>query len=580
MTMKAITVALVLLLSSCTDDPEVATTEQDISWGDLPAPGPTTIHTPIGLALDIEDGVGVPLQARARQTFYINQIDMRAHLETTVDEGVNALAHGGDFDGLDWRGISDVDQSFVYLPNTDGTFTRRRFFRDARWMNDLSLFLIEQLDANGHLRSVPIVVDTGLLDLRTNVDSFFARRLRAIQWTNNCVSKTDCSSANNFEEEALVELRYANGPKPGFQLDPATTQLRVTWTANRGHVYTIPVQQVAQPEWDYGFGIDLHVLTPPAADGTYHAGQQLDVQFTLKDGSGKPLHPPGQLPTLQDYVTGNDPAGIDYWTQAERVATYYRRKHKEKQMVVAIDGPVQDAGTIYNTLDFIGDILGTTDGSVVTATPAVNGFFGEASSVPSWQTMIGVNPPDAPVSDHVHFTLPADAQSGTYKIVMKARRSYMGEELPRAQVLAIQVGTTQQTHKTFDTGNCTTCHSSGSDLTRISHGLRVDQRDVCTTCHTPLPFEPEGPIYVRTHFVHSRSGRLDASPGQCNLCHTDRAGIQRTSKSACMSCHKTYPDDHVTKYGPIVDMYIGGTLDDSFQQCTSTCHRNHPNSRL
>jgi hypothetical protein len=306
----------------------------------------------------------------------------------------------------------------------------------------------------------------------------------------------------------------------------------------------------------------------------------LDVRFTLKDGSGKPLHPQGHMPTLTDYLTGNDPAGIDYWNQAERVATYYRRKHKEKQMVVAIEGPAQDSTVIRDTLDFIGGILTSVDGSVVVATPTGQGFFAEASEVPSWATMIGLNPPDSPVSDVVHFTLATDAKPGTYRIMMKARRSYMGEELPRTQVLSIQVGTTQHTVATSSTGNCTNCHSGGSDMTRLSHGFAVNQRDVCTTCHAPLPFEPEGPIYVRTHFVHSRSGRLDASPGQCNLCHTDRAGIQRTSKSACLSCHKSYPDDHVVNYGPIVDMYIGGTLDDSFQQCTSSCHRNHPNSRL
>ncbi len=581
--MKSICVALMFVVlaaaSGCVDDPVVGGAEQNVSWGGLPEPGPTTIHTPIGLALDIEDGVAVPLKARARQTFYINQIDMRAHVETSVDEGVAELARSGDFASLDWRGVSDVDESFVYLPNNDGTYTRRRFFREARWMDQPSAFLIEQRDARGHLRGIPIVVDTGLSRLRTDFDSFFTRRLRGIQWTNDCASKADCSTATSFEEEALVELRYANGVKPGFQLDAATTQLRVTWTAN-GHSYTVPVEQVADPEWDYGLGIDLKMLTPPDADGTYHAGERLDVQFTLRDGSGKPLHPPGQLPTLQDYVTGNDPAGIDYWDQAERTTTYYRRKHKEKQMTVAIDGPVQDTAPIRDTLDFVGEILGTTDGSVVTATPSGNGFFAEACSVPSWQTMLGVVPPDAPVSDTAHFTLPADAQPGTYRVFMKARRSYMGEELPRTQVISIQVGTTQVTHKTFSTGGCTACHSGGGAMPRVSHGFDVAQRDVCTACHVPLPFEPEGPVYVRTHFIHSRSGRLDASPGQCNLCHTDRASIQRVSKSACMSCHKSYPADHVANYGPVIDMYIGGTLDDSFQQCTSSCHRNHPDSRL
>ncbi|HEY0255739.1 MAG TPA: hypothetical protein VGC41_29620, partial [Kofleriaceae bacterium] len=138
-------------VAACTADPGVVTDEQEISWGGLPGPGATTIHTPIGLALDIEDGTPVPLKARKNQTFFINEIDMRAHITATVDEGVAGLAHAGDFANLDWRGIANVDESFVYLPNNDGTFTRRRFFREARWMNDPSAFVIEQIDAKGHL---------------------------------------------------------------------------------------------------------------------------------------------------------------------------------------------------------------------------------------------------------------------------------------------------------------------------------------------------------------------------------------------------------------------------------------------
>ena len=194
--------------------------------------------------------------------------------------------------------------------------------------------------------------------------------------------------------------------------------------------------------------------------------------------------------------------------------------------------------------------------------------------------MIGVAPADGPVSDTVQLTLPLDAKPGTYKITMKARRSYLGEELPRSAVLDIQVGTAQKTTKPLSTGHCTECHAGSSDLTRVSHGIAVDQRSTCTTCHAPLPFEPEGPVYVRTHFIHSRTDRLSAPLTECKTCHLDRAGIQRTSKSACLSCHRSYPDSHVQQFGPIVDMYIGGTLSDSFTQCTGACHTNHPRSGL
>ena len=572
------------VVSSCALPPDepapTSETPAPISWGSFPAAGATTTDTPIGIALDIEDGAAVPLKIRRGQRFYIQQIDLRAHIDRGVDDGVAGLASKGDFSPLDWRGIQLVDESFVSVPNADGTFTRRRMFRQARWMNDLSNFLIEPLDARGRPVGLPLIVDTGLEFLRTDIDSFFVRRLRAIQWTNDCASPSDCRGAKSFMEEALVELRYANGPNPSVTLDPSATQLRVTWTANPFHSYTIPVEQVSRPTWDYGFAIDLAVTTPPGPGGVYAPGQSLSVTFTLRDGAGNRLHPPGVLPTFADYLAGNDPPGIDYWNVSEKVMTYYRRKHKEKQMVIAIDGPLQNTAPIRGTLDFVAGIVGSKDGAVTTARPEIDGFFGEAAAVPAWSTLIGLAPSSAPVGDTARFTLPANAAAGTYRITMKARRSYLGQELAVAKVIEIQVGTPRRTTAHLTTGPCQSCHQGGGDLTRVGHGLSANDRDTCTTCHVPLPFEPEGPLYVRTHFVHARTDRLNAPLTECANCHLDRASIERTSKSACLSCHKQYPADHVARFGPVVDMYIGGTPGDSFQQCTTSCHRTHPRSQL
>ncbi|NVB80063.1 MAG: cytochrome C [Kofleriaceae bacterium] len=519
---------------------------------------------------------------RKNQRVWVNQIDMRASVLTSTDEGVASLDTTGDFATLDWRNTKFVDQSFVSTPNADGTWTRRRFYRESNWMEQPSKFSIEQLDAAGRVIGGcdDYEVSSGKEHHRTDNDDFFDRRLRAIQWTNDCASTTDCSTATHFEEEALVELRYASSDHPEtFKFDSRTRQLRVTWTANH-RAYFIPVEQVANPEWDYGFKIDLAVTTPPAANGTYAPGQLLTVEFTLRDGQGKPLHDPGVLPTFQDFLTGNTPSGIQYWDVTQRVATYYRRKHKEKQMVIAINGPMQDTQTIHNTIDFVGSIITSPEGSVRTASPATEGFYGAANAVPDWPILLGIQPLNSPVDNVVQFTLPADAKPGTYKIVMKARRSYLGEEIPAATVISLQVGTPTPTKKVLDTGPCTSCHKDGSSLSVISHAISANDRDTCTTCHGPLVFEPETPVYVRTHFIHSRTNRLNKPLQKCESCHLNRTGIQRTSKSACMSCHKSYPASHVAQFGPVVDMYIGGTLDDSFQQCTSSCHKTHPGSSL
>jgi protein-arginine kinase activator protein McsA len=111
----------------------------------------------------------------------------------------------------------------------------------------------------------------------------------------------------------------------------------------------------------------------------------------------------------------------------------------------------------------------------------------------------------------------------------------------------------------------------------VNHGL--DDRSTCSACHAPLSFELEGPIAVRLHFIHSRSNRFDKPKDECKSCHLNQQGIQRTSKAACLSCHKSYPASHVTQFGPITDMYVGGGTE-SFQNCTSSCHTSHPNSGL
>lgn len=544
----------------------------------FPPSGPTTTDTPIGLAFEIDNGVGTPLEVRKGQRFYVNQIDMRASLDASVDEGVSGLDASGDFRGLDWRGTSLADQSFVDAANADGTFTRRRFYRSSRWIEEPSFFVIEQVDSAGHDTSLPVIVGTGLEHQRLPWDNFFVRRLRSIQWTYDCPTSTDCSGATHFGEEALVELRNAMFPGPTFKMRPETVGLRVTWSANPTKRYSIPVHQVENPNWDYGFDMDLVAVTPPGPGGTYAPGQSVTFQFTLKDGSGKRLHDPGSMPSYSDFLSGNVPSGIQYWRgPVEPFATYYRRKHREKQLLLAVMGPRQDDKPIYEVVDILQKIDFAT-GIVTSGTPAADGIYAAATGVPSFLVLFA-GPPlwSLPSTDTWTFTLPPDAVPGTYTVALKGRRSYLGEDIPRSRVIRIQVGTTQPTEATLDTGHCNDCHQGGSALSRVNHAL--DDRAACTACHAPLTFEREGPIFVRTHFIHSRSKRFGADLSDCSTCHLTAASIQRTSKAGCLSCHKSYPADHVQQFGPVTDMYVGGG-DESFQACSTSCHTTHPNSGL
>lgn len=539
-------------------------------------------RTAVGLAIDINNGVAAPLHVRRGQTFYLNQIDLRASVTATFDEGVAGLRTRGDFAGLAWDGITREEQEFVLLANPDRTFTRRAFFRGARWMNDGSTFRLAQLDAHGRVIGAPIVVNTGRDDGRHPSDDFFTRRFRAIQWTRDCRSGTDCAGAKAFEEEALVELRHALRLTQTFTIAPETTALRLHWSLRPDRPYAIPLTQVASPPFDYGFSIDVEPVTPPRADGTYAPGSEITFRLTLRDGAGARLHPVGGLPPYNEVAFGANPAGIQYYRAfVDPTATYWRRKHRERMLMATFIGPAQQAQPIRTIIDidkFLGD-----DDVQVTGTLDQDGQHAEFRTFPSARDLFGgaFDPAHAgwarPVSDMWTHRVPANAPPGTYFLNVKGRRTWLGEDIPASRTVEIQIGSRARTIPQLTTGNCTACHTGPSSLDRINHANA--DRATCAGCHVPLGFELEGPIAVRAHFVHSRSRRVDTPLTTCAACHLTPASIQRTSKAACLSCHISYPQSHTAVFGAVESIYVGGGRE-SFQQCTTACHTTHPGSRF
>jgi len=534
----------------------------------------------VGIALEIDNGEGVPVELVAGGRYYVNQLDIRASLDSApMDTGVWDLAYEGDFRDLPWFGVRKADEEFVGLANADGTFTRRRFFRNAAWMELPSVFFVRQLDSRGHAVGKPITLNAGLDDARLPTDDYFVRRMRAIQWTRDCASLTDCSTARQNDVEALVEVRNHLGTPTAFNLHPHAVALQVIWSLKPWAPYEIPIHQVRNPTWDYGFQIAVDTVTPPQADGTYAPGTDLTIRLTLEDGNGKALHEPGVLPSYSVGAFTNEPAGIRYYNAfSDATTTYYRRKHRERMLMAQIIGPAQNVQPI-RTVASLESFL--TPGTQNTGTLANDGVYSEVQIVPEAYNVFGgaffptLGLWDEPASDLVSFHIPEDAPAGTYLVTVKGRRVYLGQDIPATTTIEIQVGQTERTVAHMTTGNCQTCHTNGGELSKVLHANA--NRAACAGCHAPLAFELEGPIYVRTHFIHSRSDRFDAQLNRCTNCHTELAGIQRVSKSACLSCHKSYPDSHVQQFGPIESMYVGGGTE-SFASCTGSCHRNHPGS--
>ncbi|MFP2900633.1 cytochrome C [Corallococcus sp. 4LFB] len=572
------------LESSAGLEPELAAQGQALS-DDAALRGGSGASAPVGLALEVDNGEGVPLKVKAGQRFFVNQIDLRASISATEDEGVDGLRQNSDFLAVGWGGVRLADQEFVGLSNADGTYTRRRFYRDAAWMKATSLFTVEPVDAHGRLTGAPVLLNIGSDDTRrTERDDFFIRRMRAIQWTRDCRSLTDCTGARAYEEEALVELRnaYDHAKKQTLTFTSRTVGLRLRWSLRPFAPYFIPVTQVSKPAYSYGFGIDIKPLTAPREDGTYAPGSDVTFQMTLKDGQGKRLHAAGSLPTYNEVAppgAPGNPAGIQYYQAFfNPTTTYYRRKHQERMMMTQLIGPAQDIQPIRSIVDLEAFLDDSQDVQTI-ATPARDGVYAQFMTFPPANKLFGGaffpndGRWDAPVSDTWTYHLPADAKPGTYLVTAKARRVYLGEDRPASRTIEIQVGTQTHTSAVLTTGPCNTCHSKGGDLGEVLHAN--DNRAACASCHAPLGFELEGPIFVRTHFIHSRSNRFDAPLEKCSSCHLKQETTQRTSKAACLSCHKSYPDSHVERFGPIESMYVGGGRE-SFQQCTGSCHKTHP----
>ncbi|MCY1017249.1 cytochrome C [Pyxidicoccus sp. MSG2] len=537
---------------------------------------------PVALALEVNNGEGKLVRVRAGGTFYINQIDIRAVVQATTDEGLKSLRTDSDFAGLGWTGVRVADQESTGL---GAPFTRRRFYRGAAWMDVPSFFTVEPVDQHGRLTGAPVLVNAGSeYTRRTESDDFFVRRFRAIQTATGCATRTDCSGSTSFEEEALVELRnaYDHARAHTLTFQPNTRALRLRWSLRPFAPYELPVEQVKNPEYSYGFKVELAALTPPRPNGTYAPGSDITFQLTLRDGAGKRLHPKGVLPPYNEVAPDGTESGLQYYRAFfDATTTYYRRKHRERMLMAQVIGPAQNIQPIRSIVG-LGAFLDPDIDAQVVGLPQRDGVYSQFTTFPFANVLFGGAFIDPNLWNQINtdtwtFTIPSNAAPGTYLVTAKGRRVYLGEDLPGSTTMEIQVGTKQRTQATLPTGPCNTCHSQGGELSQVLHAN--DNRAACSGCHAPLEFELEGPIFVRTHFIHSRSNRFDAPLEKCSSCHLTKASIQRTSKAACLSCHKSYPETHVAQFGPIESMYVGGGQE-SFQQCTGACHTQHPGSGL
>lgn len=488
-----------------------------LSASDTPSPAP------VGLSVRFENGIGPDIARVGDPRRYLQEIDVISTLETSTDRGIDPVIQGGDLSALDWRGVSQVEED--WRTPGDGTWTRMRFYRGARWMQDAGAFVAVGTDARGYPVGTPLVMLTGT-DGKwrrdgIGADDAFVRRYNARQIVTGCQAKFDCSNATRFVAQALVQLRIALHPQQrAARIDPRARTLSLWWSEQplRLRKQSLVAATPAQAAYGYGLVPSLEVVTPPANGSYYAPGESLRARITLRDGQGVRLHPPGSLPTYAQFQRNEIPSGIRYFDGFRlEMTTYYALKHREGNSFVTLSGP----------LDKLRVPRAITGGEqfflpqAVSASTVPDGFTGLASLVPNSVFPGAFGQPqlwELPVSDEITFTLPMDAQAGTYVMAVKFRREFAGESLNRGATINLQVGSSTPTAFNPGTGPCATCHAGESALPNVLHG--IGDRSSCYACHSSIAFEPDGALDVRVHMVHSRSKRFPGDINNCGLCHT------------------------------------------------------------
>jgi hypothetical protein len=474
----------------------------------------------IGLSLFFQNGQMAPLTLVGNPLRYLQEVDIVVTTPTTTtDQGIAPLVQSSEMAGLNWHGIQLVEDD--WRQDLDGTWILQRFYRGAHWMEQPSHFTVTPVNAQGQPVGPPLLAQAGKDDQWQSGNDGFVRRFVVRQIVRGCADLDDCTGATSFTVQGLVQLRDALHPaKRAVVIPPPATALRLAWSADPHTVRTVALSHSDLADWEFGYGLQLalEVLnTPPR--GYFLASETVQLRLTYLDGQGQRLHAAGELPTFGQFMAGTVASGIRYFDGlALFPSTYYALKHREGNTTVTFSGPTNRLKTPLKTIQGF-ELFAP---QVTVASSGLDGYSAVTTIVPAAAVIFVPALWDTPVSDTVSLTIPDDAPPGTYVAAFKGRRDWGGEALNRGTTVEIQVGQEGPTTFVPSTGPCNTCHSGPSGLGNVLHGL--SDRRACYSCHAGLAFEPDAPLDIRVHMVHSRSQRFVSAGGDiqnCALCHLE-----------------------------------------------------------
>src|SRR5262249_10861987 len=241
----------------------------------------TSSQDPIGLSLFFQNGQMAPLTLVGDAPRYLQEIDLVATVTTFTDEGIQPVINNSDLSALDWSGVTMVEED--WRPGLDGvTFTRQRFYRGAKWMNQSSQFLVFPTDNAGNQVGDPLIAYAGSDDRWGPADDGFVRRFVARQIATGCPAVGNCTGAT-FTAQGLVQLRDAlQADKRARFIPTAATRLTLMWTEDDQRLRTVEIAYASPSDFlfGYGFQVSLEPVSIPGNGSYYVPGEQVSFRVT------------------------------------------------------------------------------------------------------------------------------------------------------------------------------------------------------------------------------------------------------------------------------------------------------------